>query len=109
MSSASLKDADKQEKEKDMFQEGEVFNLLLIVISLIIVLYEIRRRKIPGFQMFLWGFFFICSARIFTVVEDLFWGDVFNILEHFSYAFAGFSFAAGCIVLSYNNIKEMKG
>ena len=92
-----------------MFQEGEIFNLLLVLVSLVIVLYEIKRRKIPGFQMFLWGFFFICSSRIFTVVEGLFWGDVFNILEHFSYAFASFSFAVGCIVLSYNNIKEMKG
>ena len=72
--------ADNQKREKDMFQEGEVFNLLLVVVSLVIVLYEIRRRKIPGFQMFLWGFFFICSARFFTVVEGLFWGDVFNVL-----------------------------
>jgi uncharacterized membrane protein len=92
-----------------MFQEGEIFNLLLGVISLVIVFYEIRRRKIPGFQMFLWGFFFICFARFFTVVEGLFWGDIFNILEHFSYTFASVAFAAGCIVLSCNNIKDVKG
>ena len=92
-----------------MFQEGEIFNLLLVLVSLVIVLYEIKRRKIPGFQMFLWGFFFICSSRIFTVVEGLFWEDVFNILEHFSYAFAGFTFAAGCLFLSHSNTKEMKG
>ena len=91
-----------------MFQESEIFNLLLGVVSLIIVLYETRRREIPGFRMFFWGFFFVCSARFFTVVEGLFLADVFNILEHFSYAFAGFAFAAGCIVLSYNNIKELR-
>jgi uncharacterized membrane protein len=92
-----------------MFQEGEIFNLLLGVVSLVIVFYETRRREIPNFSLFFWGFFFVCSARLFTVIEGLFWGDIFNILEHFSYAFAGFAFAAGCIVLSYNNIKEMKG
>ena len=91
-----------------MFQEGEIFNLMLGVVSLVIVLYETRKREIPGFRMFFWGFIFVCSASFFTVVEGLFWGDVFNILEHFSYAFAGFAFAAGCMVLSYNNIKEMK-
>jgi hypothetical protein len=91
-----------------MFQEGEIFNLMLGVVSLVIVLYEIRKRAIPGFRMFFSGFIFVCSARFFTVVEGLFWGDIFNILEHFSYAFAGFAFAAGCMVLSYNNIKELK-
>ena len=92
-----------------MFQEGEIFNLILGVVSLVIVFYETRRREIPNFLLFFWGFFFVCSARLFTVIEGLFWGDIFNILEHFSYAFAGFAFAAGCIVLSYNNIKEMQG
>ena len=89
-----------------MFQEGEVFNLMLGVVSLVIVFYEIRKREIPGFRMFFWGFFFVCSARFFTVVEGLFLGDLFNILEHFSYAFAGFAFAAGCINLSFNNSKR---
>jgi len=92
-----------------MFQEGEIFNLLLVVVSLVIVLYESNRKQIPGFKMFLWGFFFVCSARIFTVVEGIFWGEMFNILEHFSYAFAGFAFAAGCIAMSFNNLKKMKG
>ena len=91
-----------------MFQEGEIFNLMLGVVTLVIVLYETRKREIPGFRMFFLGFFFVCSARFFTVVEGLFWGDVFNILEHFSYAFAGFAFAAGCMVLSSSNIKELK-
>ena len=92
-----------------MFQESEIFNLLLGAISLVIVLYETRKRDIPGFQMFFWGFIFVFFARFFTVVVGLFWGDVFNILEHFSYAFAGFAFAAGCIVLSYNNFKDLQG
>ena len=92
-----------------MFQESEIFNLLLGIVSLIIVLYETRKREIPGFRMFFLGFFLVCLARFFTVVEGLFWGDVFNILEHFSYAFAGFAFAAGCIVMSYNNFKDLQG
>jgi hypothetical protein len=92
-----------------MFQEGEIFNLLIVLVSLVIVLYEVRRRRIPGFLMFLLGFFFVCTARIFTVIEGVFWGEVFNILEHFSYAFAGVAFAAGCIYMSFNNFKKMNG
>lgn len=91
-----------------MFQEGEIFNLLLVLVSLVIVLYEVRRRRIPGFLMFLWGFFFVCSARIFTVVEGLFWGEIFNILEHFSYVFAGIAFVSGCIALSLKNFSNHK-
>ena len=45
-----------------MFQESEIFNLLLGAISLVIVLYETRKRDIPGFQMFFWGFIFVFFA-----------------------------------------------
>lgn len=92
-----------------MFQESEIFNLLLGLVSLAIVFYEIRKRHIPGFRMFLLAFVFICTARLFTVVEGLFWGDILNLLEHFSYAFAGLAFAAGCISLTYNNTKDIQG
>ena len=91
-----------------MFQESEIFNLLLGVVSLIIVFYETRRRHIPGFHLFLWAFVFICTARLFTVIEGLFLGDIFNILEHFSYAFAGLAFAAGCIFLTHNNTQDLQ-
>ena len=91
-----------------MFQESEVFNLLLGVVTLAIVFYEAGRRQIPGSRMFLWAFVFICAARFFTVVEGFGFGDLLNILEHISYAFAGIAFAVGTISLTRdNNTKDL--
>jgi len=91
-----------------MFEESEIINLILGLVSLIIVYYETRKRVIPNFQLFLAGFLFIAMARIFTVVEGLFLGDILNILEHLCYASSAFLFAAGCISLNSNRTSEMK-
>ena len=83
-----------------MFEESEIINLILGLVSLVIVYYELGKRRIPDFQLFFAGFILVILARIFTVVEGLFWTETFNILEHISYAVSGLIFAAGCISLS---------
>ncbi|NJD77012.1 MAG: hypothetical protein FIB08_07945 [Candidatus Methanoperedens sp.] len=47
-------------------------------------------------HLFYAGFVFIICAYIFTVVEGIFWGGLFNLLEQVSYALSGVLFAAGC-------------
>ena len=91
-----------------MFEESEIINLILGLVSLVIVYYETRKRVIPDFQLFLAGFLFVIMARIFTVVEGLFLGNILNILEHFCYVFSAFFFAAGCISLTSNGTSEME-
>jgi hypothetical protein len=91
-----------------MFEESEIINLILGLASLVIVFYETRKRVIPNFRLFLAGFIFVAMARIFTVAEGLFLGDILNILEHFCYAFSAFLFAAGCISLSSNKTSKVK-
>lgn len=95
-------------KEIIMFEESEVINLILGLVSLVIVFYEIRKRMIPDFHLFFAGFVLIVMARIFTVAEGLFLEDILNILEHICYALSALLFAAGCISLSANRSSEMK-
>jgi hypothetical protein len=91
-----------------MFEESEIINLILGLVSLVIVYYETRKRVIPNFQLFFAGFVFVAMARIFTVAEGLFLGDILNILEHVCYALSAFLFAAACISLSAKRTSEMK-
>jgi len=91
-----------------MFEESEIINLILGLVSLVIVFYETRKKVIPDFKLFLAGFLFIVLARVFTVVEVLFLGYILNILEHFCYALSACLFAAGCISLSFNRTTGLK-
>lgn len=89
-----------------MFEESEIINLILGLASLVIVYYETRKRNIPDFQLFLAGFYCIALARIFTVVEGIFLGDILNIAEHLCYAISAWFFAAGSIALSSRRTSE---
>ncbi|KPJ97897.1 MAG: hypothetical protein AMJ60_10020 [Desulfobacterales bacterium SG8_35] len=91
-----------------MFEESEIINLILGLVSLVIVFYEIRKRTIPHFHLFFAGFVCVVMARIFTVVEGVFLGGILNILEHLCYAFSALLFAVGCISLSKKRSSELK-
>jgi hypothetical protein len=91
-----------------MFEESEIVNLLLGLVSLVIVYYESRKRVIPDFRLFFAGFLFVVLARIFTVLEVVFLGDILNVLEHICYAMSAFFFAAACISLTRKRTSEVK-
>jgi len=80
-----------------MFQESELINLCVSLITFIIVVSAIRKNQIPDFAWFYAGFCCIFAASVFTVVEGVVYHELFDTLEHFSYSFGAFSFAAGCI------------
>lgn len=82
-----------------MFEESEIINLVLGMVSFVIVVYEIRKREIPGFRLFFAGFACVVLARLFTVVEGIFLGGLLNTLEHLCYVLSGVLFAAGCKLL----------
>lgn len=91
-----------------MFEESEIINLILGIVSLVIVYYETRKKKIPDFQLFLSGFLFVVMARIFTVVEGMFLADILNTLEHICYGISAFLFAAACISLAAKKTSRIK-
>lgn len=82
-------------QEKTMFQESELINLCISLISFIIVSLTIRKHEIHGLTFLYTGLCCIFAASIFTVVEGVVLNELFNTLEHISYALAGIAFAAG--------------
>lgn len=93
-------------KEMIMYEESEIINLILGLVSLVIVFYETRKRTIPDFRLFFAGFFCVVCARTFTVVEGLLLGDILNVVEHIFYALSALFFGAGCISLSRKKIQR---
>lgn len=79
-----------------MFQESEIISLALAVIAVFIVVFIFMKKGIAGFKWMYAGFFAIVASMFFTVIEGVFLGDMFNLLEHLCLALAGISFALGC-------------
>ncbi|ANA39701.1 MULTISPECIES: hypothetical protein [Geobacter] len=82
-----------------MFQESELFNLVLGVISLIFFAgFGTRRLSIPRSLLVAYGCLLL--SYLFTVVEGFIAPDAFNLLEHLAGAAAGVMFAYGCLHIS---------
>lgn len=79
-----------------MFQESEIISLLLAVIAVFIVVFIFMKKGIAGFQWMYAGFFAIVASMFFTVLEGVFLGGVFNLLEHVCIVLAGVAFFIGC-------------
>lgn len=78
------------------FRISEIINLALALASILTFIFFIWKKYMPKIELFLTGFLFMVCAYIFTIVEGIFQPDIFNILEHLSYALSGLFFAAGC-------------
>lgn len=79
-----------------MFQESELINLFISIVSLFILLPFIIKQESPGLKTFLLAFLFVLCSQIFTVIEGFYLPNVFNILEHLTYVIAGCIFAFAC-------------
>jgi len=77
-------------------QESEVVTLVLGFASILTLMSVFWKKEIQKLHLFYAGFIFIICAYIFTVVEGIFWSELFNQLEQMSYALSGILFAAGC-------------
>lgn len=78
-----------------MIQESEIVALVFSAAAVLILYFLLRTTWVPGRAWFVAGFFLIVSAYVFTVIEDLWRHDLFNILEHLGYALSGLCFAIG--------------
>ena len=79
-----------------MFQESEIINLLFGLTSILILILLFRYTWLPKRRYIRTGFAFILCAYVFTVAEGVALRELFNILEHASYALGGFFFALAC-------------
>lgn len=89
-----------------MFQESEVINLIMGIISVLLFIHIYIFKIIPKFKMIYSGFILIVCAQVFTVVEGIFWNDFFNLLEHLCLALAGVFCAIGSIVLVLRPVND---
>jgi len=80
-----------------MIQQNEIIMLLLGIGVLIFVLENRQKLKlVPASQILISGFCIILAGWILTVLEDFFWKDFFNFLEHLCYAASSLLMAAWC-------------
>lgn len=67
-----------------MFQETEMIALMLGLITLTATLYVYQhiRSIYPGSLLLVVALFFVVLTEIASIVESVFWPDVFNGIEH---------------------------
>ena len=77
-----------------MFQESEVVNLLVGFGSVPVIALLARRVSIPREKLLYGGFSFLLVGYVATVLEGVFFPDLLNFIEHYSYAASGLCFLA---------------
>lgn len=83
-----------------MFQESELVCLALAIPLTIPIVLLTRDVRLPGVRLLVAAAVAALGATTFTVIEDAFWHQVFNTLEHTCYALAGVLAALGCWYLA---------
>jgi high-affinity Fe2+/Pb2+ permease len=78
-----------------MFQQSEIVCLALAIPLSIPILYLGKVARAP-MRLLIGAVVSALGAATFTVVEDIGWGDFFNLLEHVSYALTGVLLGVGC-------------
>jgi hypothetical protein len=78
-----------------MYQESEIVDLMMAVVMTPILYLVFRSVYLAGKRWFMLGYLAMIAGYIFTVVEGYVAPDLFNTLEHVSYAFSGLGFAVG--------------
>ena len=69
-----------------MIQENEIVSLLLCIgVFFFILINRSQIKQLPSSGLFVSGFYIFMFSRIFTVLEGLFLGVFFNIVEHACY------------------------
>ncbi len=66
-----------------MIQENELVMLLMgIGVAIFILLNYRRLTRFPFIKILLAGFCALGAGWLLTILENFFWGDVLNFLEH---------------------------
>ncbi|MDO8916172.1 MAG: hypothetical protein Q7W16_08845 [Coriobacteriia bacterium] len=78
-----------------MYQESEIVDLVMAVFLTPILFVVFRTVYLAGRRWFVSGYLAVIAGYVFTVVEGYFAPDLFNTLEHVSYAVGGVCFAVG--------------
>ncbi len=67
-----------------MIPESKIIEFLLIFGVFIFILINYSRiKEIPNFNILMIAFLFLLLNNGFSVLEELFWDDLLNFLQHF--------------------------
>ncbi|HEX2958960.1 MAG TPA: hypothetical protein VHO70_19150 [Chitinispirillaceae bacterium] len=81
-------------------QQSELMGLL-VAIPMIIAILLLCRRVLSRYNvMILASALFAFLSSLFTVLEGLTPGNLFNLMEHACYGFTGISFGLGCYLMA---------
>jgi len=86
-----------------MVNESEAVALFLIITVAVLYLAFTRQYRRPRMPFLYAGYGCIAAGFLFTVLEGFFWHDLFNLLEHLSYAVAGVATLIGAYHLCHDS------
>jgi len=89
-----------------VFERDEI--LIAIFIITVLVLYLLNRKRLSDFphrNYFEFAMFSFIISKILTIVENLFWGEFFNVVEHLFLLNFGIFLTIWIIKMNFNNIK----
>ena len=90
-----------------LFQDNELFNMVITVAVLIFLLTQMRSLKlVPNRFLLLSAYGAIFLGSILTVVESILWTSILNIAEHASYALSAVLFSRWCWIALHTKRQE---
>jgi hypothetical protein len=88
-----------------MYQESEIVNLLMALFLTPIMFATFRRLRLSGKAWLLLGYTAMMVGYVTTIAEGYYAPDLFNFIEHLSYAVSGIGFLGGL----WNVLVEARG
>lgn len=80
-----------------MIQQNELIIFLLGMGGMLFVLVNRPRvERLPASRVLVASFFILLGGWLMTILEDLFWEDFLNLMEHISYALSSVFIALWC-------------
>jgi len=87
-----------------MIQENEIVMLMLgFGVFIFTLAYKKRIKRIPEWQFFMAGFYFLLAAWFLTIFESFFLNNLLNHLEHLSYACSSTIMLIWCCRIIFRN------
>lgn len=88
-------------------KENEVVMLLLSLCVLVFIVLNIKSIvKIRHWQILLGAYISLVTASISTNLESYFYSDIYNMIEHISYAISGLLILVWILLLNKKEIKN---
>ena len=85
------------EEVADLFQDNELFNLVLTFAVLVFLLTQLRElKRLPKCAILLSSYGMLFAGSVVTVLESVFLPSVLNVVEHACYALSGLLFSLWC-------------